>query len=142
MFIRNSRIVRLLLFILFCCAIGHGYSQSNLLLNGNFEDINTCKEYSAECGVEAWFYLKDVKVQMINNEPGTKGANSFAIFYNWNGSRDFTPVIGTILPCYLQPGKEYIFKGWISARLNSKLLLKPGFSVGEHFFVPKRPFSN
>jgi outer membrane protein OmpA-like peptidoglycan-associated protein len=118
-----------------------GFSQSNLLLNGNFEDINTCKEYNAECGVEGWFYLKDVKVQMVSNERGTGGANSFAIFYNWTGYKDFTPVIGTILPCNLQPGKQYVFKGWLSARLNAQLILNPGICVGENFYVPKRPFA-
>ena len=141
MLLQNPTILRVVLFILLCCTIGHGYGQTNLLLNGNFEDINTCKEYNAECGVEAWFYLKDVKVQMVNNEPGTTGSNSFAIFYNWNAATNFSPVIGTILPCNLQSGKQYIFKGWITAKLNAKLLLKPGIAVGEHFYVPRRPFS-
>src|SRR6187431_2762285 len=79
-------------------------AQTNLLLNGGFEDVNTCTEYNSECGVEAWFYLRDVKAQMINNEPTEKllGTNSFGIFYNWIGYADFNPIIGTILPCGLQ----------------------------------------
>ncbi len=142
MFISNGHICRAFLYIVFIfCVIPTGFCQSNLLLNGNFKEINTCKEYHADCGVEAWFYLKDVKVQMVSNEPGTQGANSFALFYNWNGYKDFTPVIGTILPCNLQQGKQYVFKGWISARLNSQLILTPGFCIGENFYVPKRPFS-
>lgn len=112
-----------------------------MLLNGNFEDINTCSEYKAECGVEAWFYLKDVKVQMLSNEPNTAGANSFAIFYNWAGYTRFTPVIGTILPCKLQAGKQYTFKGWMTARLHSQLTLLPGVALGQNFYVPRRPFS-
>lgn len=134
-----SRAVFILMLI--ACIVCSGFGQTNLLLNGNFEDINTCKEFNAECGVEGWFYLKDVKVQMVNNEPGTKGANSFAIFYNWNGYKDFTPVIGTILPCRLQAGKQYIFKGWITARLHSQLVLTPAVCTGESFYVPRRPFS-
>jgi len=142
MFISNGHICRAFLYIVFIfCVIPTGFCQSNLLLNGNFKEINTCKEYHAECGVEAWFYLKDVKVQIVSNEPGTQGANSFALFYNWNGYKDFTPVIGTILPCNLQQGKQYVFKGWISARLNSQLILTLGFCIGENFYVPKRPFS-
>ncbi len=119
-------------------------AQINLLLNGNFEDINTCTEYKAECGVEAWFYLNEVKVQMLNNETNTKkltGSNSLGIFYNWPGYTGFTPVIGTILPCGLQKNNRYTFKGIITAKLNPKLNLKPGICVGENFYVPKRAFS-
>jgi hypothetical protein len=47
-------------------------AQTDLLLNGDFEDINTCTEYNAECGVEGWFYLKEVKAQMLNNEVPSK----------------------------------------------------------------------
>lgn len=118
-------------------------AQSNLLLNGGFEEINTCTEYNAECGVEAWFYLKDVQAQMLSNETNQKllGNNSFGIFYKWNYYTNFTPVIGTILPCGLQQDKKYVFKGILSARLNAKLNLKPGICLGEQFYVPNRPFS-
>jgi outer membrane protein OmpA-like peptidoglycan-associated protein len=124
-------------------------AQTNLLLNGGFEDVNTCTEYTAECGVEGWFYLRDVKAQMLGNDslPGQEkntkqfGTNSFGIFYNWLGYKDFTPVIGTILPCGLQKGNRYTFKGMISALLNPKLILTPGICVGEKFYVPKRAFS-
>ena len=75
-------------------------AQTNLLLNGDFEEINTCTEYSAECGVEGWFYLRDVKVQMLGNETNTNrlGSNSFGVFFNWLGYTGFAPVIGAILP--------------------------------------------
>ncbi len=131
------------LMLAFCGFYCNGFAQTNLLLNGGFDDINTCKEYSAECGVEAWFYLKDVKVQMIGNEPGVeaRGANTFSLFYNWSGYKKFTPVIGTILPCSLQKGKQYFFKGWIAAKLSPKLLLKPGVCISQNFYVPQRPFS-
>lgn len=130
---------------LFCFLALHlsGTAQTNLLLNGGFEQINTCTEYKAECGVEAWFYLKDVKVQMLSNEVSTNllGQNSFGIFYNWKEFTGFTPVIGTLLPCRLQPGKEYIFKGLISAKLHHQLILIPGICVGNKFYVPGRPFA-
>jgi hypothetical protein len=37
---------------LLCFLIIHqsGTAQTNLLLNGGFEQINTCTEYKAECG--------------------------------------------------------------------------------------------
>ena len=129
----------LLSFLLLQCWIAH--AQTNLLLNGGFEDINTCTEYKAECGVEAWFYLKDVKAQMLLNENNISllGANSFGIFYNWTGYENFTPVIGTILPCGLQKNKRYTFKGIMTARLNPKLILKPAICLGEKFYVPGRP---
>lgn len=118
-------------------------AQTNLLLNGSFEDINTCTEYNSECGVEGWFYLSDVKAQMLENTDSIKmfGKNSFGIFTNWKEYTGFTPVIGTILPCILQKGKEYIFRGMIAASLNPKLILKPGICLGQKFYVPGRPFS-
>ena len=118
-------------------------AQTNLLLNGGFEDVNTCTEYSAECGVEGWFYLKDVKAQMLGNETNTTllGTNSLGIFYNWIGYTDFTPIIGAILPCGLQKYNRYTFKGIISAKLNPKLILKAGICLGQKFYVPRRPFS-
>jgi outer membrane protein OmpA-like peptidoglycan-associated protein len=118
-------------------------SQSNLLLNGGFEDINTCTEYESECGVEGWFYLKDVKAQMISNENASPslGGNSFGLYFNWNGYTDFSPLLGTLLPCQLQKGKQYTFKGMVSAKLNPRLILVPGITIGEKFYVPKRPFS-
>lgn len=119
------------------------FAQTNLLLNGGFEEVNTCTEYKAECGVEGWFYLKDVKAQMLNNETNSQllGSNSFGISFNWLAYTGFTPVIGAILPCGLQKNSRYTFKGIISALLNPKLLLKPGISVGEKFYVPNRPFA-
>ena len=118
-------------------------SQTNLLLNGGFEDVNTCTEYYAECGVEAWFYLQDVKAQMLSNDDttGKNGTNSFGIFFNWRDYSEFSPLIGTLLPCKLQAGKEYIFKGLISAKLNPKLLFVPGICLGPFFYVSRRKFA-
>ncbi|HEV7779854.1 MAG TPA: OmpA family protein [Chitinophagaceae bacterium] len=134
----------IILFILSSILAGTvSFSQTNLLLNGGFEDINTCTEYKSECGVEGWFYLKDVKAQMLLNENNISvlGANSFGMFYNWGGYAGFTPVIGALLPCGLQKGKRYTFKGMISAKLHNKLLLQPGICLGEKFYVPGRPFA-
>ena len=113
------------------------------MLNGGFEDVNTCTEYRAECGVEGWFYLQDVKAQMLLNEENTQllGINSFGIFSNWNGYTGFTPLIGTPLPCGLQAGKGYTFRGIISAKLGATLDLRPGICTGAFYYVPRRPFS-
>ena len=119
------------------------HAQINLLLNGGFEDVNTCTEYNSECGVEGWFYLKEVKAQMLSNESDTSmvGSNSFGIFFNWLGFTGFSPVIGTIIPCGLQKNNRYTFKGIISAKLNPRLILKAGVCTGEKFYVPNRAFS-
>jgi outer membrane protein OmpA-like peptidoglycan-associated protein len=69
------------------------------------------------------------------------GESAFAIFYNYNGYTGFTPVVGTILPCNLQKGKQYIFKGRLAVRLDPKLVLKPGVCIGENFYVPRRPYA-
>jgi outer membrane protein OmpA-like peptidoglycan-associated protein len=139
----QKRICRFILFFLILTQANKISAQTDLLLNGNFEDINTCTEYDSKCGVEAWFYLTEVQVQMLGNEINTNltGANSLGIFYNWRGYPGFTPVIGTILPCRLQKNNRYTFKGIISAKLNPKLILKPGICLGEKFYVPQRAFS-
>lgn len=120
-----------------------GLTQINLLVNGGFDEVNTCTEYKAECGVEGWFYLKDVKIQLLaqDGENPLTGTNSLAVFYNWINYTGFTPVIGSILPCRLQKGKQYTLKGLVNARLNPKLNFKIGICLGERFYVPRRPFS-
>jgi len=131
----------LFLFVLFI--VMSAGAQQDLLLNGGFEDINTCTEYNSECGVEGWFYLKDVKAQMLSNDEQVKGLgrNSFNIYYNWKADPNFVPVLGTILPCRLQAGHHYTFRGMLLARLNSRLIFKPGIARGAYYFVPGRPFS-
>jgi outer membrane protein OmpA-like peptidoglycan-associated protein len=117
-------------------------AQNNLLLNGGFEDVNTCTEYNSECGVEGWFYLKDVKAQMLDSDSNhLTGRNSFGIYFNWLKYTGFSPLIGTLLPCALQKGKQYQFKGLVSAKLNAKLNFKIGVCIAERFYVPNRPFA-
>jgi outer membrane protein OmpA-like peptidoglycan-associated protein len=117
-------------------------AQTNLLLNGGFEDVNTCTEYNSECGVEGWFYLKDVKAQMLENDSNKlTGHNTFGLYFNWLEYTNFSPLIGTILPCALQKGKQYRFTGLVSATLNAKLNFKVGVCLGERFYVPNRPFA-
>lgn len=133
----------------YCClfiswlSVSIGYAQTNLLLNGGFEDINTCTEYESECGVEGWFYLRDVKAQMYSQEEGTLnlGSNSYAIFYDWIDHTGFSPIIGTMLPCNLKKGNKYTFSGLLSAKLNPKLVFVPGVVTGEYYYVPNRPFA-
>lgn len=43
---------RLLFFFFLCYSLPAG--SQGLLVNGGFEDINTCTEYAAECAPEAW----------------------------------------------------------------------------------------
>ncbi len=139
----NSFPFRLLFLIICLIQVNNISAQNNLLLNGGFEDINTCSEYNSECGVEGWFYLKDVKAQMLSNDSAhpAMGSNSFGLFFNWLGYTGFSPLIGTVLPCRLQKDKHYSFKGMVSAKLNPKLIFKAGVTTGEKFYVPKRPFS-
>lgn len=119
------------------------FNNRDLLLNGGFEDINTCSEYNAQCGVEGWFYLINVKAEMRANRDQLSGLgnNLFAISYPSSQYSGFTPLIGSILPCKLQKGKQYIFSGVISMSQNNLLLLTPGVVMGERYFVPRRSFS-
>jgi outer membrane protein OmpA-like peptidoglycan-associated protein len=132
---------KLTLFALLVAAFAS--AQTNLLLNGGFEDVNTCTEYNSECGVEGWFYLKDVKAQMLASDSSNTltGSNTFGLYFNWLRYTNFSPLIGTILPCTLQKEKIYRFNGMVSATLNAKLNFKIGVCLGERFYVPNRPFA-
>ena len=134
----------LLLLVMILLAANPASTQTNLLLNGNFEDINICTEYNAECGVEAWFYLRDIKAQMLSNESGLSflGNNSFGVSFPWRGFTGFSPVIGTILPCRLQQGSRYTFKGIYKVVINDKLICRPGMAIGKKFYVIGRPFAD
>ncbi len=126
----------------FTCSL-HAQAQHNLLLNGNFEDINICSEYHSECGVEAWFYMSATHVNLAKSETGNPilGNNTLTIYYDWIRINPFTPVIGTILPCQLQKGHHYHFKGLFNARSNARLNFKLGVALGEYFYVPRKPFT-
>ncbi|MES2773431.1 MAG: OmpA family protein [Bacteroidota bacterium] len=119
------------------------FSQRNLLLNGDFEDINKCSEYNSECGVEAWFYMNASRVQLshADNNDSLLGNNSLTVFYYWSGTNAFFPVIGTLLPCRLQKDHHYTFSGLFTAKFNNRLKLRPGLALGSHFYIPRRPFS-
>lgn len=140
--LRSAGLLIYLLFF-FCTALP-AQEKVNLLLNGGFEDINTCSEYQAECGVEGWFYLRDVKAQMLSNAGDSiarTGNNSYGIYFDWNGYTGFSPIMGTLLPCGLQAGHSYIFSGILSATLNPKLTLAVGMAAAERYYVPNRPFA-
>lgn len=100
------------------------------MLNSYFADINICDEYAADCGVEAWFYLKDVKVAI---DTATNGQHELSIQYQQSGNF-FTPVIGTLLPCPLQPGRSYTIKGKASTKLSSYYNFLPAIALGESFY--------
>jgi outer membrane protein OmpA-like peptidoglycan-associated protein len=131
----------LLVFLLFSVTVIN--AQQNLIANCDFEDINDCAEYHSECGVEAWFYLANVKAELshANDNHPLLGNNTLTVFYKWGGSGTFYPVVGTVLPCLLQPGHRYTFTGLFTAKFNNRLILRPGVAMGEKFYVQQRPFS-
>ncbi len=105
-------------------------AQHNLLLNSYFTDINICEEYAADCGVEAWFYLKDVKVAI---DTAANGQHELSIQYQQSGNF-FTPVVGTLLPCPLQPGRSYTIKGKASTKVSPYYSFLPAIAFGESFY--------
>jgi outer membrane protein OmpA-like peptidoglycan-associated protein len=76
-----------------------------------------------------------------NDSSQLTGRNTFGLFFTWRGYSGFSPLIGSILPCTLQKGKQYRFTGLVSAKLNAKLIFKVGVCLGEKFYVPNRPFA-
>jgi outer membrane protein OmpA-like peptidoglycan-associated protein len=128
-----------------CCQLFYFMvnAQHNLLLNGNFEDINNCAEYHSACGVEAWFYMNASQVELAFKESPhpVLGSITLTVYYTWQRINAFTPVVATILPCRLQKGRNYTFKGLVNVKINSMLNMKLGVAMGSHFYVPRRPFA-
>lgn len=81
----------------------------NLIANGNFEDINVCTEFEAQCEPEGWFFIPGYSMLPQGND-----SNRFEVVAV--GSVVFGPFAGsyiyTKLLCQLKQGKQYNFSIW------------------------------
>lgn len=82
-----------------------------LVVNGNFEDRNTCVEFISNCAPEAWFRFPYVKLQPSNNARIAEGMHheSLVMEHRVNGISGRT-FLYTRLVCPTEPGKTYRFK--------------------------------
>lgn len=87
-----------------------GYGQG-LVVNGNFEDRNTCVEFLSGCAPEAWFRFPYVKLQPSNNARVAEGMHheSLVMEHRTKGIPGRT-FLYTRLVCPTEPGKTYRFK--------------------------------
>jgi len=117
---------------------GKANAQSDLFVNNRFADINICTEYASACGMEGWFYMDKVNVQII---PIDSSSQRLEMVYSTEESTVFNPLIGTLLPCSLIPGNSYIFSADVQLKHNPKWVVYPAICFGEFYYFPYRPFS-
>ena len=123
--------------------LGYSFEQTNLLVNSGFEDINTCTEYNSECGVEGWFYLADVKAQMLENKNTMKNAGKEFLwhFYKLEILYRLHTRKGNTAALEVFKKESNIFLKVLSPLHSIQTDPETGICLGEKFFVPKRPFS-
>lgn len=93
--------------LLFTC-VSLYISAQELILNGGFEDINTCTEFKIECSAEAWISNINPFAHFFRM-PGRahKGANCMSVQAGHFERGDQRSFIRTILPCGLRKGARY-----------------------------------
>lgn len=89
----------LLTFILF---VNYSYSQ-NLILNGDFEDINICSEYNAPCSPEAWRLTSTLHPAIYGN---SKNHYSEIVIHN-SSVKNIREYLQSKLGDKLKIGKKY-----------------------------------
>jgi outer membrane protein OmpA-like peptidoglycan-associated protein len=82
-----------------------------LIVNGNFEDRNTCVEFLSNCAPEGWFRFPYVKLQLTHNERLAAGMHQESLIME-HRSRGIPgrTYLYTRLVCRTEPGRMYRFK--------------------------------
>ncbi len=80
----------------------------NLLVNGGFEDINTCSEYNVECAPEAWISsLNSIFNFFKDPNRAHSGQNSMAVEAGHDRKYFSRTFIRSRLVCGLRKGNQY-----------------------------------
>jgi len=117
--------------VLFACLVFFikRSDAQNLLVNGGFEDINTCYEYKATCSPAAWFVV--APTHMLNRPPKEgKSALAFCFDNLYTPSAKTFPY--TKLLCTVKAGNEYTLRLWVNTG-------KHAFSHLDVLFTPGDP---
>jgi outer membrane protein OmpA-like peptidoglycan-associated protein len=89
---------------IFLLSVLYSFSQQ-LIINGDFEDINLCTEYDALCSPEAW---REASPERLNSL--VYGSNHFVAFVVGNSPiPNIRSYVETRLGDKLRPGKRYKF---------------------------------
>lgn len=84
-----------------------GFGQS-LLLNGGFEDINTCTEFKVECSSEAWISSNNPFANFFRMPRRAHKGNNCMSVEAGNFLKDYQRTfLRTTLPCGLRKGAHY-----------------------------------
>jgi len=101
--LRETEIMRVILIILFFGFFSKNCPSQNLILNGNFEDINICSEHLAPCSPEAWRQTSTLIAENFEND-----GNHYSGFVVFNSSvRNLRGYLQSRLSDKLHVGKRY-----------------------------------
>jgi outer membrane protein OmpA-like peptidoglycan-associated protein len=106
--------MRLVPFILLLVAIRA--RAQNLLVNGDFEEENTCIEYKVNCAPEAWIYTVPSFVYYFKDSSIAYNGDHFvALIAGHTDKPYYRTFVRSRLLCQLQKGKTYHFQCFIKS---------------------------
>ena len=94
-------------------------SSQNLLVNGSFEEENTCTEYHVECAPEGWISSSSGFSNYIKSPAlSYNGDHCMIIEAGRTRNKYQRTYIRTQLLCSLRAGKQYRFECYVKAQTN------------------------
>lgn len=92
----------------FCCLLSCSGLAQNLLLNGGFEDENTCTEYKIECAPEAWISSGTTLDKYIHDPARAHSGEYCMSIQAGHTTRPYARTfIRSQLVCRMRKGKTY-----------------------------------
>jgi len=85
-------------------------NSQNLIVNGDFEDVNTCVEFNAKCAPEAWFRIPPTDVNVNTKKVSRVFEGEFSeivVIENKNHPKNYRVFLYTMLLCPLIQDQEY-----------------------------------
>jgi len=106
--------MRIVPFILLLVAVR--VHAQNLLVNGDFEEENICKEYKVNCAPEAWIYTVPSFVYYFKDSTiAHNGVHFVALIAGHTNKPYYRTFVRSRLLCRLHKGKAYRFQCYIKS---------------------------
>ena len=128
----------LLLFILFPFA---AFSQE-LLVNGSFEEENSCSEYKVDCAPEGWIYTVPSFIYYFKDAQLSHSGNHFVALVAGHAKKPYyRTFVRSRLVCGLRKGNSYRLRFYIKSK--HPILDSIGIYFSSYdFLFEKRPYRN
>ncbi|TMI63484.1 MAG: hypothetical protein E6H07_11920 [Bacteroidetes bacterium] len=118
-FILSFRLRMKLFSLFFLILFSFSLNAQSLLVNGSFEDVNTCTEYNVECAPEAWISSLNSIVNFYKDpKRAHAGKNCMTIEAGHNKRAYSRTFIRSRLLCGLRKGNHYRIQFYIKSQYN------------------------